>query len=224
MRKIDKINPPARFIEYIQLRNPEDPSYIPSFDAMDTAIKEALKLSLLNEQGWICAYCQEQISNLRKAKIEHHCEQAICNGVTGQDKRLDYKNLFAVCFGGRGTSNLHCDASKSNFNLHSGLPIEINPLVKPHIDGIKYSTTGRISSTNNRHHNELNTILNLNCERLKSLRGEKYRYIFYLSGDITKRKGREKMKRLLEADLASGNGRFPYPFPGMSEYMLKNYT
>ncbi len=123
---------------------------------MDTEIKEQLKISLLNEQSWVCGYCQQLIKDISKVKIEHHCEQRICNGENGYpDRRLDYTNLMAVCYGNFGSNDLHCDSNKARFNANNGLPIQVSPWNNAHMACIKYHSTGKVDSTNDIHSKEI---------------------------------------------------------------------
>lgn len=224
MRKINKQSPPDDFTNYKKKTNPEDPNYKPTFSGMDKGVKDNLRKSLLDEQGWICGYCQQKISSQSKCKIEHHCEQSICNGENGtQDKTLDYTNLLAVCYGDSGLKEKHCDSQKSDFSVADGLPIEVNPWITAHMNSISYHSSGVIKSSNQKHDREINVILNLNNKRLKSLRAKKYIFFIKNSGDISIRKGKDKLRRLLVNDLTIGDKKFSNAFPGMSEYMLKKF-
>ena len=224
MRKIDKQNPPSSFTNYKKKTNPDDHTYKPTYIGLDKEVKVDLGKALLDEQGWVCGYCQQKISSRDKCKIEHHCEQCICNGENGtQDKTLDYTNLLAVCYGDSGLNEKHCDSQKSDFSTSNGLPIEINPWVTAHMNAISYHSSGLVKSSRQKHDGEINVILNLNTERLKSLRAKKYVSFIKISGDINVRKGKDKLRRLLESDLAIGNRKFSNAFPGMSEYMLKKF-
>jgi uncharacterized protein (TIGR02646 family) len=194
-----------------------------SFQDMDPDIKENLKKSLLKEQGWVCGYCQQKL-RIDNMKIEHFCEQSICNGSgTSQDKRLDYTNLMAVCIGSYGYNELHCDASKANFNSGSGLPIEVSPWIVAHMRSLKYHSTGVLDSTKTRFTDEINRILNLNIKYLKDRRKEKFTQIFKLSKHDVPAKRKAKMKRLLECDLLLDGEKFTTHSPGLSEYMLKKF-
>ena len=103
MRKIDKKKSPNSLTTYKLKRNPDDALYKPTYKEMDQVVYVNTLTSLLNEQGWICGYCQQKISNIKNSTIEHHCEQTICNGENGRrDKTLDYKNMLAVCLGSIG--------------------------------------------------------------------------------------------------------------------------
>ena len=87
--------------------------------------KENLKTALLNEQGFICCYCQQRIELDSKTIIEHFIARDI-----QPEKMFDYENLFACCDGGdkdRENPNsrrmpLYCDRKKANKTL------AVNPL------------------------------------------------------------------------------------------------
>jgi len=82
----------------------------------DDCNKEDIRKSLLQEQGALCAYCMQRISNewdskLRKfkAEIEHYKSQdeyPVLN--------LKYSNMLGVCNGNAGNPihKQHCDKSK----------------------------------------------------------------------------------------------------------------
>ena len=218
MIKIDKQAPPASFTTYKQSTTP-----IPSFSDMDKEVKAELRESLLNEQGWLCAYCSQKISHISKTKIEHHCEQSICNGDNGtKDRRLDYTNMLAVCLGQSGIHEKHCDTSKSTFNSSNGLPIDINPLQAPHIAGISYSSTGLINSSNPVHDKEIKEILKLNSQRLKDLRAQKFLLIMkLLGGDLQLKRQKKKLEKILKDDLIRSKNKFSNSFPGMSLWMMR---
>ncbi len=220
MKLIRKNTPPSLFAEYVK-------DEFASFSEMDKEVKDELRLALYKEQHGICAYCQQKLKSLERTKIEHHCEQTICNGKDGtQDKRLDYRNLFLVCSGKGGKNNdEHCDTSKSNFNKTNGLPIKINPLISSHISKISYSSTGLIRSSDKQFHFEMDIILNLNLHYLKDLRQRKWISIYRNSkskrknGDVDK----QKMRKLLDADLTKKEDNFVNNFPALSEYMRDKF-
>lgn len=216
MRKITKISPPDSFIEY-KKKERERASY----SEMDKHIKDDLNISLLNEQGWVCGYCQRKI-NIDNMQIEHHCEQSICNGEDDMpDKRLDYNNLLAVCSGKSGYFK-HCDSQKATKSKSSGLPINILPWSSSHMNMIKYSSSGKISSANEKHQREIDEVLNLNISYLKELRKDKW-IILFKNSKTNKELNLQKMKRILEKDLDISNKKFPNNFPGLSEYLLRKY-
>ncbi len=218
MKLIRKNNPPSSFTKYIK-------DEFASFEEMDKKVKDDLRLALNEEQYGICAYCQQKLKSLEKTKIEHHCEQTICNGEKNtQDRRLDYMNLLLVFPGEEGIENkLHCDTSKAAFNVNSGLPIKISPLNNSHVTTISYSSTGLIRSSNKQFHFEMGTILNLNLDYIKDLRKRKSLNIFRNSKNKNGAINKDKMKKLLDVDLTKKEGNYINNFPGLSEYMKSKY-
>lgn len=120
--------------------------------------KEELRTSLLTEQGYICCYCMQRISDYQM-KIEHWKSQ---DG--HPELQLDYNNLLGACQGGQGfPSNLqHCDTKKGSTE------ITINPLDsnKNCEDLIRYRGNGEIYSLEIDINHDLNEILNLNTQTL----------------------------------------------------------
>jgi uncharacterized protein (TIGR02646 family) len=126
-----------------------------------TAVKAEIRTYLLQEQGYICAYCMKRImDNQLTTKVEHWHSQNRYN-----NEQLEYKNMLAVCCGKTQNCN-HCDGKKSQFdNTHDLL---YNPSEsKHHIESkIEYSTTGRVKSNDIVFNEQLNSMLGLNCSRL----------------------------------------------------------
>lgn len=139
--------------------------------------KEALRQSLLSEQGHICCYCMRRIPEkvtddgdvTYKVKIEHYqC----------QDKyplaQLTYTNLYGACTGNEGKPKKMqtCDTKKANDD------ISINLLTNtPNCESLfKYNAEGEISSISDDEaiNHQLNEILNLNMQTLKDARREIY--------------------------------------------------
>lgn len=147
---IKKSPPPKKFQEFKQ-KNPQA-----HFDYMPADVKNTLRQSLLEEQGYLCAYCMGKIhGELNQMKIEHYEPRNAQN-------ELDYSNLLAVCTGnmsGNSHSRQHCDTKKGNQHLH------INPQNPDHISCISYKSDGTIYAKNNEDfNNDLNLTLNLNDE------------------------------------------------------------
>lgn len=216
MKLIIKLPPPASFITYSNTKGT-------SFEDMDANVKEDLKKSLLNEQGWICGYCQQKIKDESKMKIEHHCEQSICNGQAGNpDRRLDYTNLMAVCLGHYG-DDLHCDSKKATYNSTNGLPIQVSPWTPAHVAGIKYTSNGKIESISADHSREIDEILNLNISYIKDQRKDLWIKLFSLTNSAGKGYDRNKMRRLLQSRVSKNGNQYDEAFPGLYEYMLKKF-
>ena len=130
--------------------------------------------------------------------------------------------MMAVCLG-RTADDKHCDEKKSQFKLGAGLPINISPWNAAHINAISYTNSGTIKSSTPIHDEEINKILNLNISYLKRKRKSKFIGLLKAAGDINTRRGKDKLKKMLNDELVIGNYRYPNSFPGICEYMLK-YT
>lgn len=126
------------------------------FDCLN---KNIIRNSLVKEQHGLCAYCMKRIDNSLATTIDHW--QPIGANLSGA---LDYKNMFAVCDGGRKVDSdgnnhvLCCDASKGNKE------ITINPCNLEHMKKIRYSDDGRIYTypEDKILEHDINDILNLN--------------------------------------------------------------
>ncbi|MDY5738287.1 MAG: retron system putative HNH endonuclease [Candidatus Onthomorpha sp.] len=149
MRKIDKGREPKEWIEK---------KCTPGVDY--NAIPE-LKNALLDEQGYLCAYCMQRISE-DTMKVEHIKPRS-----KNKELNFEYKNLVACCKGGEGYSEdrQHCDTKKGNTE------ISIDVFNDDDIKTISYSSrTGEIKSSSTEYNKDINDILNLNCSYLKRQR------------------------------------------------------
>ena len=126
----------------------------------------ALRTALLEEQGYLCAYCMRRIpaKDIKvdaTSKIEH-----ILSRESSPDLQLSFANM-AICCPGNLNNEAHCDKLKGgnslSFNLHTA------DLQK----SITYALMdGSISSTNEIWNKEINELLHLNHELLKANRKE----------------------------------------------------
>ena len=152
--------------EPLELKNYRENTPNASYDGVPD--KKLLRQQLLEEQGYICAYCMQRISldlnknHKAKIEIEHYLSQK--NFPEGD---LNYQNMLGVC---NGISNgiEHCDKSKKDFNLKI-----LNPLkVQSSENLIDYTLKGQIISKSNNLDvkNDVNSILNLNNQQLIQFR------------------------------------------------------
>lgn len=132
-----------------------------SFDSLPKEVKDRIRTSLLEEQGYICAYCMKKLKDdSSQVKIEHYVART-------EENELDYKNLLAVCKGNEGEpfENQTCDTRKGSQE------IKINPQENRDILTIGYTNDGRIKSTNKDYQKDFDDTLNLNSTlELVSLR------------------------------------------------------
>ncbi len=133
-----------------------------------------LRDALLEEQGYICAYCMRRIPAKdvkvdASSKIEHIKSQE-----DRPDLQLNYANM-AICCPGNMNDEAHCDKLKGSnsvsFNLHTSALQQ----------SISYgSLDGSISSSNHTWNEEMNATLNLNHGLLKANRREALESIIVL--------------------------------------------
>ncbi len=124
--------------------------------------KADLRVSLLQEQGYICCYCNRRIT-ARGMKIEHWKPRNLYPSL-----QLEYANLLASCLGGEGNPRhlQHCDSHKGD------TLITIHPADANHNCEllVKYTGDGEIFSDSPTIDHDLDKVLNLNLQTLMNNR------------------------------------------------------
>lgn len=151
MIKITKKQEPKEWIEY---RN------TPGVDYQATS---KLVESLLQEQGYICAYCMRRIPCKDNASSEDHRVEHVLSRENHPDKKLDYSNMVVCCPGHAG-SEAHCDRMKGNND------VSFNLFDADFIATLSYKIDGELVSSNELFNAEINEVLNLNTPILKANR------------------------------------------------------
>lgn len=174
---------------------------IQGYDELFTNIKDKLRLQLLDETQWRCAYCMKPLT-LRNTIIEHIVPRAT---LTKMDSTI-YSNLVINC----DTKNAYakyqsCSAHKKDIHL-----LKVDHLLFDCIEEIiTYSFTGEILSTDRDIETDLKT-LNLNNPNLIENR---YKVILQTIKLIRNKKEDHNytmsMKRKYEDKVRSTS--FPYP-------------
>lgn len=119
--------------------------------------------ALLQEQGYLCAYCMRRIPCRDNASSENHRIEHVLSRENHPDKRLSYNNMVICCPGHIGGDE-HCDRKK-------GCRDVTFDLTDAHfIATISYKFDGEIVSSNPQFNSEINEILNLNTPLLKANR------------------------------------------------------
>lgn len=155
MRKITKGKEPQYLLEYRKL---------PGASYTDFREKDALRESIVMEQHGLCCYCMGRISPTESGmKIEHCLSQD-----AHSDQQLNYRNLLGACKGGEGRSkeDQHCDTKKGGQSL-SFNPADLDFDIETKVT---FLSDGGISSSDTSINQELNDILNLNLDWLKTAR------------------------------------------------------
>jgi uncharacterized protein (TIGR02646 family) len=111
MKGIVKNQEPVEFTTWKAQANDD---WKPSYDKLQNPEKAIVRRALVEEQGYLCAYCCEQIEDSHKTTvIEHHEPQS-----KNPDRALAYDNLFACCDGqkqnDKGLIFYCCDEEKKD--------------------------------------------------------------------------------------------------------------
>ena len=123
------------------------------YDKLRNPLKSQVRESLVKEQGHLCAYCMRRIPDERILKDDVHLSDVYiehwqargAENRTGENKGLDYRNMFAVCSG------------------NENAPLKINPIDEKTLETIYYLTDGTIKASDPEIDFDINTHLNLNC-------------------------------------------------------------
>lgn len=166
----------------------------------DSLRKTTIQEALLEEQGYLCAYCMSRISlelneNYQpKIGIEHFLPQASSKKETQEANpkdTLNYSNMLGVC-NGKSDEHLHCDKTEGGKGDGNVKLLRLNPLDKNCEKLLKYNFNGTIQSIDGNEDVEydLNTNLNLNNQKLK----ENRKIAFDLAWERFKRTHKNKAK------------------------------
>jgi uncharacterized protein (TIGR02646 family) len=164
MKYIDKRQSPSEFEDWKDQENPTVWNDLPSSkineDRKEEGIfyysKEELRTVLVEDQGYICGYCQDLISNNRTSKIEHIKARGVY-----PDLIFDFTNLISCCKGEKinpPPKELHCDTFRDNADLL------VTPLDTNCENHFRYDELGNIYHVTNE---GLDTIKKLNLDTPK---------------------------------------------------------
>ena len=137
-----------------------------------------LRKALLEEQGYLCAYCMRRIpirdtNSNESTRIDH-----ILSRTKHPELQLNYSNMVVFCPGAI-TSDFHCDKQKGEND------ITINLFEDHFFDTLSYSSKdGRIKSSDAESDRQINELLNLNHALLKRNRLETLRGVILMLNRI----------------------------------------
>lgn len=208
---------------------------IPGITFDDNQIpKNSLKKSLLEEQGFLCAYCMSRI-NESNMKVEHWQPQhpTPSNGKLSPQEveenrklSIDYKNMLAVCKGNEGSPYKlqHCDTHKGNKTL------KYNPSDTSHHMKLQISyliSSGKIESADAEFCSQLGKdageegVLNLNCERLMNNRLQVIKSINEVLSHLEGSASKAVLQKMLnDWSTRDSAGKFK-PYAGVAQYFLE---
>jgi hypothetical protein len=162
-------------------------SYPPDEPNRELKADKIIEKSLLEEQGYICAYCMKKVDYIR---IEHWYPQNSEEDLQkGQSLQLDYNNFLGVCtgyvyFSADERSEPHCEKARGNIILTIS-PLHINSVTQ-----IKYTALGLIYSENSIFNNDLDKTLQLNVDILKISRKKAWEGVKIILNNKAKNKSK----------------------------------
>lgn len=152
---VKKAEPPALTRAKREIKNTPDAPF--AYSSLQGDAKRELLEALVEEQGYLCAYCMCRIGvEGRSASIEHLEPQHPVASSPDGELSLSYTNMVAVC-DGRGDET--CDKRRGNTRLL------VNP-TKPHtLASITYLRDGSIDAGDEAIRHDLQVNLGLNSPR-----------------------------------------------------------
>ena len=233
MIEIKKSNPPSELVKLQKDAVDEGLTANEAYNKLSSDLKKQVKKQLMQDQGYLCAYCMRRIpdkrdvergiSNSLESRIEHWIPRSDSN--CGAFGALDYNNLLAVCSGNendssRGKSKLTCDARRRDRKL------TVNPLDASTLVTVYYTEDGIIKAFDNIIDDDLNVRLNLNCTKdavMLPLERKKVLDVIQKEVQTEVESGKSLLEicKQLYQELLEIDGEKP-PYIGISLWWLKN--
>ena len=135
---------------------------LPTYEDLPHDVKTEVLRCLLEEQGYLCAYCMRRIDE-SDATIEHIKPQNICSRM----EKLDYHNMLAVCPGNGTATNdadKHCDKKRGSLRRELQPFLRLDVFKQGFSSLIQYSSHGTVFSSDDALNEDINLRLNLNCK------------------------------------------------------------
>ena len=127
-----------------------------------TLVYQQLKKQLIDEQGSICAYCNQKILNDGNTQIEHIEDKSLFIS-----KIFDYNNLVACCLGGEKEPkprDLYCGSQKNRYYQQNGYtPLVISPIMASCETDISCQLDGKLVASSAHIQQCIDEILGLNA-------------------------------------------------------------
>jgi hypothetical protein len=202
--------------------------------------KSLLRVSLLEEQKYLCAYCMQRIyDNPLKTSIEHwktrqdynkevtDCleKQDLIGARKASEGSLDYQNLIAVCEGktlGDPECLFHCDTKRGEKNPK----LTVNPTDKRTVHLIKYAKNGTMYSEDTNIDKDLKAHLNLNHLQLIDNRSKLYKDLKQIIDIRCRGKSFEQgeiLKKKIVQDFIMEKDNYPKAYIGIIYFFFKKY-
>lgn len=193
MKYIEKQREPQELINW---KNQANSDWKPTYDKLDSFVKQAIKQSLMAEQGYICCYCENALSD-NDSHIEHFQPQS-----DPYVDSLDFSNLLCSCQNDlKKGEPRHCGTLKDNWFDETQL---ISPLDSTCEKRFAFTADGSIKPANNDDQGAVTTIekLGLNIPKLRELRQKAIETFIDpdLTEDLSDEEIGEFVKEYLEPD------------------------
>ena len=190
MKRIYKHDEPQELKRF--KANAKRKGWRPKYSSLHGKTKRAIKQKLMEEQGYICCYCEKQITD-DDSHIEHLRPQALSRRET-----VNYNNMLCSC-----QKDLKKGEARHCGNLKGSSLIAITPLDEDCENKFSYGEDGSIRPVRgDREAADTIEILGLNIDKLNALRSKAIEP--FLDPDLTD----EEMKTFVTHYLKKHNGKF----------------
>ena len=199
MKRITKGAEPREFTEW---KSDDKMAHRPNWNRLSAPLKAVIHESLMNEQGFICCYCESHIV-VDDSHVEHFRPKEC------RDLQLEYRNLLCSCLRERSSGEpVHCGHRKGSWFDEEAL---ISPLQQDCELRFRFTCIGEIRPRSSSDVAAATTIENLALDlpKLNALRAAALDEL----GDLPS----PDIHRLLARD---ADGRFPAYFTTIKDLLL----
>lgn len=184
-----------------------------SWKTVKTEIKQIVRKSLLKEQGFICCYCEGDIST-----DSYHVEHFLPKSKSERADEVNYLNLHASCLDKLNVGDpRHCGVNRGNRDIISPLDPECELR-------FAYDFSGAIKPLKSSDAEAINTIeaLNLDIDKLNKLREKAIEPFVELLEDA---EAQDMLRRFVRGYLRNkedNHGKFN-PYYSTVKYLFSNF-
>jgi uncharacterized protein (TIGR02646 family) len=149
--------------EFTQWKNQANDDWQPSYDDLSGSVKSAVKQALMQEQGYLCCYCEASLTE--DSHIEHLRPQS-----DPAADPLDFSNMLCSCQNNlKKGEPLHCGNLKGDWYVEA---LFVSPLDPTCEDRFKFTGDGQIDPVLQNDKAAMTAIekLGLNIPKIRDLR------------------------------------------------------
>ena len=169
MKRILKQKSPSSFVKWVR-KNPSA-----HWGLFQGEVKQELADQLRQEQGYLCCYCEQRIGD-----GSSHIEHLRPKGSQYSKYTFDYQNLLSSCL-----DKNSCGKKKADWYS----PAMVTPLDENCEERFYYRGDGAIipAHSEDRHAQETIDRLNLNCDKLKTMRMQVYEVYHSIKKEVSRK-------------------------------------